>query len=104
MLRGVLISDFDDGGVKLIFGGRALWGVWAWLLDDVLLLRDCKRFLLLDYLDGWLLVLLGLLLGFGWAVGVGLYALCADLLGLYSLVYGFIIGETFFVGCQGVKC
>lgn len=102
MLRRVLISDFNDGGVELVFVWRTLRSVRAGFLD-VLFLDDCWRFLLLDYLNDWLLVLLRMLLELGWTVCVGLHALGADLLNLLSLFDGFIIGETFLVGCQGVK-
>ena len=58
----------------------------------------------MDDFDGWLIVYLWLLLGFGWTVCVGLYAFVANLLKLWSFVDRLIVGETFFVGCQGVKC
>lgn len=83
-----------------------MWGVWSGLFDDVLFLGDGEGwwFFLMDGFNGWLIVYLWFLLGFGWAVCVGLYAFVADLLRLWSLVDGVIVGEAFFVGCQGVEC
>lgn len=105
MFRGVLISDLNYGGVELVFGRWALRGVWGCLLD-VLFFGDGDGWwlLLLDYFYGRLKEYLMFLLGFGWAVCVSLYAFVADLLKLWSFVDGLIVGEAFFVGCQGVEC
>ena len=100
---GVFISDFDDGGVELVFGWRALRRVWTCFLD-VLFLGNYNGLLLLGDFDYRLVSLLWLLLGLDRAVCVGFYVLVADLLRFRSFVDGLIIGETFFVGRQRVEC